>query len=193
MLKPLVVGLCGFAQSGKDTLASLLVEQRGYERRAFADIMREMLLRINPLVLGSPTEGAFYPTRLSRLVRDNGWDGAKQIDEVRALLQRLGTEAGRELLGENVWVDALFSKPLYSPLVISDVRFPNEAERIHNEGGFIVRIVRDGVTPPNAHISEVAYSEQDFTIYNNGAPEDMLLDYEECINQWFNEYGTEGL
>lgn len=191
MLKPLVVGLCGYAQSGKDTLAALLVEQRGYERRAFADNMREMLLRINPLVLGNPTEGAFHPTRLKRLVETHGWEQAKKIDEVRSLLQRLGTEAGRGILGDNVWVDALFAQPIHSPIVISDVRFPNEAERIHQEGGFVVRIIRDGVTPPNSHISETAYSDQDFIIHNNSTPQAMVDSYELCLNRWFNEYGSE--
>jgi hypothetical protein len=169
-----IIGACGFAQSGKDSLAKLLVEKEGYERRAFADLMKEMLFIINPYVRYANDYGAtqFLPVR--DLVKTLGWEDAKKYSNVRELLQRLGTEAGRDVLGENVWVNAVFDNFSGEKLVISDVRFPNEAEEIRRRGGAIVRIVREGFGPINGHISETAFKGQDFIIYNDGTPQDML-------------------
>ena len=187
MPRPIIVGLTGYAQSGKDTLANLLVEKRAYERRGFADPMRDMLLRINPLVLGKPTEGMLHPTRLARIVEMHGWEEAKQMDEVRSLLQRLGTEAGRGVLGEDVWVNALFAKPQICPLVISDVRFPNEAQKIHDFGGIVIRIIREGVGPVNHHASELENNYHDFVIHNKSDPEYLLEAYLEIFDNWFQK------
>jgi len=63
-----IVGLCGYAQSGKDTLTKMLVEKEGFERRAFADLMKEMLLRINPYVRYSNDYGVSQYITVEELV-----------------------------------------------------------------------------------------------------------------------------
>ena len=70
-----------------------------------------------------------------------GWDEAKKTEEVRRLLQIFGTEIGRSLLGENIWVE-LATRNLESSknYVFTDVRFPNEADKIKNLGGLIWRV-----------------------------------------------------
>jgi hypothetical protein len=78
-----IIGLTGYAQSGKDTFASILVEKYGYSRIAFADKIRDFLYGINPMVGCSPTG---YLQDLVNLV---GWDKAKQEPQVRRLLQDL--------------------------------------------------------------------------------------------------------
>jgi hypothetical protein len=104
---------------------------------------------------------------------------------VRDFLQRLGTDALRQGLHPNTWVNALmmeykevcfvgkdsegadlFSYPNW---IITDCRFPNEATAIKNAGGIIVRVNRPGVNAVNAHPSEVALShwQFDYTIENN--------------------------
>lgn len=67
----------------------------------------------------------------------------------RLLLQLLGTEAGRNIIHPNIWVNALFTdfKQLVSPgytnnWIITDVRFPNEAKAIKDRGGIMIRINR---------------------------------------------------
>lgn len=166
-----IIGLCGYAGSGKDEAAKGLVAC-GWTRIAFADAVREVALAINPVLVGDPSnESAF---RLADVVCDGQWLIAKAQPEVRRLLQAIGTEAGRKILGENVWVDAAMRK-VAGDTVFSDVRFPNEVAAIRERGGRIVRIERPGVGPVNGHVSETAIDciEADYTIINDREPWDM--------------------
>jgi hypothetical protein len=83
----MIIGLSGYAQSGKDTTAELLCLNYKYKRQSFADPMRHALMIINPKLDSI--------TRLSEYVDDYGWDMAKQNPEVRRLLQVFGTDFGR--------------------------------------------------------------------------------------------------
>lgn len=179
---PHIIGLAGYAGSGKDALADMLVSLDGFERRAFADPMKEFLVKLNPLIWRT----GIGMNTLENIIRDEGWDRAKRHPEIRELLQRLGTEAGRGVLGEDVWVNALFEKPIKRLLVISDVRFPNEAKAIKERGGIIIRVIRDGLGPANNHPSESAYQKNDYVIFNNGTKADL---YEAFGNIWDVVYG----
>jgi len=146
-----VIGVTGYAQHGKDTFGQHLVQAHGFKRYAFADQLRSLALRVNPVVWGDPN-GAHM--RLSKLVAEVGWEHAKQHSEVRRFLQELGT-AVRDIVGEDTWVDVLHRKLLKEKpdaAVITDVRFPNEADFVHALGGRLVRItrkVRKDLTPVN--------------------------------------------
>lgn len=169
-----IIGLTGCARSGKDTAAEGL-RQVGWVRIGFADAVRQMALAIDPLVTMA---GGL---RLRALVDEVGWEEAKQNPDVRRLLQNIGTEAGREVIGENVWVDIVARKIRAAELsgipgvVITDCRFPNEIEFIKNSGGHVVRIVRPGVGPVNGHASETAADgiDADWTLDNDGTPEEL--------------------
>lgn len=174
----MLFGFCGYAQSGKDTLASLLVRYDNFERRAFADPMRKMLYEMNPLVITYLDSGQPDLKRVRGIVDKYGWEFAKKHSEIRELLQRLGTEGGRDVLGENIWLNTLFEKP-YTNLVITDVRFPNEAEAIQERGGKIVRIIRPHVGAPNSHLSEFSYSDEDYLIHNSGTIFDLYYKFRE--------------
>ncbi|AWY07629.1 deoxynucleoside monophosphate kinase [Streptomyces phage Yosif] len=175
----LLIGLSGYAGSGKDEAAASLVAG-GWRRDAFADRLRRCLYALNPFIPTYPDVGL---VRLANLVDAYGWDRAKrEFPEIRSLLQRYGTEAGREILGENIWVDALFAdfEPEAEALVITDVRFPNEAQRVSEAGGVMVRINRPGVGPATApdgsvHKSDVALDDWDFdaVVDNDGTIEDL--------------------
>ena len=115
----MIIGLSGYAQSGKDSTAELLCLNYGYERRAFADPMRHALMIINPKLDSI--------TRLAEFVDDYGWEIAKKNPEVRRLLQVLGTDFGRKMIGDDVWLKmAMRDLRQDDKIVISDVRFPNE-------------------------------------------------------------------
>jgi len=176
----MIIGICGYSQVGKDTLANELVTRNGFQRIAFADAMRNILYELNPLVttevveIQDDNEVVLSDVFLQDLVDKFGWETTKvAYPEVRKLLQRLGTEAGRKFIAENVWIRTVFDRQTNDNLVIPDVRFTNEADEIKERGGVIVRIVRDGVEPVNNHLSEISYTDQDLTIPNNGTPEEL--------------------
>lgn len=169
-----IIGITGFAQSGKDTLANFLVEKNGFERIAFADSMRNVLYATNPII------GLLYEDRFREVVRVRsvvdsiGWELSKtEYPEIRELLQRLGTEGGRDCLSEDIWIRTLFERAKTNRLVIPDVRFENEVEAIHKMGGLIIRVNRKDFGPVNSHISETLCGGQDIVVENNGDPENM--------------------
>jgi hypothetical protein len=83
--------------------------------------------------------------RLTDVIPEVGWDYAKErLPEVRRLLQRLGTESIREYYGDDIWVNRGLKSAaaVNGPVVITDVRFPNEADAIKRAGGVLIRITR---------------------------------------------------
>lgn len=169
----MLIGLSGWARSGKDTAAEYLVEQKGFTRVAFADPLREALYRLNPLIEVQGFPGA----RLRQMVDLAGWDELKAASEdVRGLLQRMGTEVGREMIRDSIWVDLAMKKAdSLDFVVITDVRYPNEAEAIRDRGGILWRIQRPYLGPANTHPSETALDEYKFdaVVENNGFVEDL--------------------
>ena len=165
-----VIGMSGWARAGKDTVADHLVAKYGYTKSSFAAPMKEALYRINPSVQNI---GGSYQN-LRQTIDIAGWEEAKSITpEVRGLLQRFGTEVGREMWGSDFWVDAAIdSIEDGSKVVFADVRFPNEADAIKTLGGEVWRINRNGFGPANDHISEHAMTEYFF---------DNVLDNSESI------------
>ena len=104
---------------------------------------------------------------------------------VRSFLQRYGTEAHRDIFGQDFWLDAaLPMRGTHSPAplrsvdteyaralyVVTDVRFPNEAQRIRDLGGTVVRIIgpnEDTGNHPSEQPIECDYSI-DNTIRDDG-------------------------
>lgn len=162
-----IIGLSGYARSGKDTVAKVLVDNYGYTRIGFADAIREFLLGINPIL----SDGH----RLGEVVKLYGWEIAKGQTEVRRLLQETGTVA-RSLFGEHFWIELLLSKvDPKDKIVIPDVRFSNEAHMIQMMGGAVWKISRPGVGPINSHVSESDMESYtvDTVIENSGTIEDL--------------------
>lgn len=169
----MIIGLCGKKGSGKDTAAQYLVDNYGYQRIGFADSLKESLANLFDIPIEliddwkEPSEQAQVRLASRAGIHINlSW---------REFLQRYGTEAHRDVFGESFWVEQVL--PYYSDegkyvhlakqkLVISDVRFPNEAARINTYGGFLVEIVRpslDNIADP--HRSEQKLKE-DFELLN---------------------------
>jgi len=170
----MIIGLSGYAQSGKDTVAELLCLNYKYHRRAFADPMRDAIYRLNPYIINDGLGDGSW--RVADDVDEHGWEMSKQHPEVRRLLQVFGTDVGRSMFGENFWVDiALAGLNPKHRVVLSDVRFPNEAEAIKNLGGQVWRINRHNHTPVNGHKSEHAMDNYMFkhVLYNDGTIDDL--------------------
>jgi len=173
----MIIGLSGYAQSGKDTVAKCLVENHGFVRVAFADPIRDLLYEMNPVLDLDLVKEEF--TRLKTLVDAVGWDSAKQHPEVRYLLQALGVGA-RTIIDEDLWIiKALRTMSGDGNYVVTDVRFQNEAVTLKSpfrEGNAqIWRVERNGVKAVNDHVSEHDLDNWEFDAYihNNSTIEDL--------------------
>jgi hypothetical protein len=175
-----IIGVSGYAQTGKDEISKIALEY-GFERAAFADTLREALMALNPLI--------GVGVRVRDFVGLVGWEKAKRTSpELRYLLQRMGTEAGREIFGENIWVNkTLGGLDPAKNYIITDVRYKNEAAAIRDLGGQMWRVVRPGTGPVNKHKSEVDLDDYtfDFTIKNNGDLDNLEI----LVNRLFRGQG----
>lgn len=167
-MSKLMIFLNGNIGSGKNEVARYLSSRYGFSQYAFGDKIREGLYALNPSVVGRG---------LQDVVDTVGWDRAKrEVPEVRRLLQVFGTEAGREIHGENAWanlVNATMNPCNDSrPAVVSDLRFPSEFEYFKERYGAwskfliqIIHITKPDVTNQEAHVSESMDVEAEFPGY----------------------------
>lgn len=110
----------------------------------------------------------------------------------RKLLQTIGTEAGRQIIHPNIWVNATLSRygkmaANYENWIIPDTRFPNEAEAIKEKDGIVIRVNRPGDIQENQHISETALDNYifDYVIENDGTLDDLLSKVETMLKYYF--------
>lgn len=180
---PKYIGLTGKARAGKDTAAKLL-SLHGYCQVAFADKVRECLYNLNPLVMSDTGDLEDLQSLLSSK-HGYTWEtikGTQWGDHIRSLLQRMGTEAGRNTIGENVWIEAIDLDHPDNKYAVSDVRFPNEAEYLRSKGGAVIRIERSGSGLSTEHSSEAMEFEADYTVYNNGTMTELRNQLAEVLN-----------
>lgn len=166
----MIIGLSGYARSGKDTVSDYLVANYGFTKVSFAAPMREALYALNPIVGKYQKLGGSTTIDLQTVINEyGGWEAYKETqwgDEIRRLMQRFGTEVGREQFGQNFWVDqAIKAAAQHEKVVLSDVRFPNEVEAIRNSDGVVWRVHRDGVGAANRHASETALDDAQFDLH----------------------------
>ena len=138
-----IIGLVGFAGSGKGTVAEYLVNKHNYTKIAFADPLKDAA----SIIFDWPRhllEGDTVPSRVFRERQDDFWSNkfGKKFTP-RMALQQLGTEACRGVFHQNIWIH-LLEKRISSleNVVVTDVRFPNEIEAIVKMGGKIIRVKR---------------------------------------------------
>ena len=178
-----VIGIAGWARSGKDTIADYLVNNNGYKKFSFSTPMKTAMEKLNPNIRILTTN---QDLPLKDAVDYFGWEELKTISpDIRPLLQRFGTEVGREMFGDDFWVNyALDSIPDGTKAIIADVRYPNEANAIKALGGKVYRVLRDGVGPANDHPSEHALEGYEFDgqIDNNGTLDNLYYIVDEIVN-----------
>jgi hypothetical protein len=140
----MIIGFVGFIGSGKDTAADYLVNFHGFRRDSFANTLKDAVA----CVFGwdrTLLEGRTTQAREWREQRDDWWSDrlGKEITP-RWILQYWGTEVCRHAFHDDIWIASLENKMRKTTdnIVISDVRFPNEINAIHNAGGIVVRIKR---------------------------------------------------
>ena len=97
----MLIALTGYKGVGKSTVADILVDKFKFTKMGFADPLKEMALMLDPIV------DELHGERLSDVVHREGWVEAKKNYEIRRILQVLGTECGRDILGKDVWINYL--------------------------------------------------------------------------------------
>ena len=155
-----IIGLAGLKGHGKTTIAhELVITTNGSTMISFADPLR-----------------AFATACGFDMNRKEDLDGTLGNWSPRAFMPLAGTEFGRNILGEDFWIQSLESRLDQSrahTVIIHDVRFKNERDWIRSKGGQIVWIHRPGVTKAyDKHVSEnaMASSDCDFDVINDQAP-----------------------
>ena len=141
----MIIGICGFIGSGKDTIADYLVNLHHFRRESFANSLKDAVAQ----VFGwdrTLLEGRTKQAREWREQRDDWWAERLGIPHLtpRWILQYWGTEVCRRGFHDDIWIASLENKLRNSrdDVVISDCRFPNEIAAIRSAGGRVVRVVR---------------------------------------------------
>ena len=141
----MIIGVCGFIGSGKDTIADYLTNFHGYRRESFANSLKDAVAQ----VFGwdrTMLEGRTKQAREWREQVDPWWSERLKMPNLtpRWILQYWGTEVCRRAFHDDIWIASLENKLRNSKddVVISDCRFPNEIKSIKNAGGIVIRVVR---------------------------------------------------
>ncbi|CAB4125846.1 hypothetical protein UFOVP181_392 [uncultured Caudovirales phage] len=140
----MIIGVCGFIGSGKDTIADYLTNFHGFRRESFANSLKDAVSS----VFGwdrTLLEGRTKQAREWREQMDPWW--TNRLDRVitpRWVLQYWGTEVCRKGFHDDMWIASLENKLRNSTddIVISDCRFPNEIKSIREAGGIVIRVKR---------------------------------------------------
>ena len=140
----MIIGICGFIGSGKDTIADYLVNVRQFRRMSFAGTLKDAV----SAVFGwdrELLEGRTQESRVWREQRDEWWSQRLGRDITpRQVLQQWGTEVGRQAYHDEIWVASLENRLRNSQnnVVITDCRFPNEIQAIRQAQGLVIRVRR---------------------------------------------------
>lgn len=192
----MLIGVNGYAGSGKDTIGLIvqyifsmdkqgasieqvcadpeshawwLEEQSGWEVRKFAGKLKDIASHLTGIEIEKFEDQEFKKTELGP-----EWNNMT----VREFLQKLGTDALRDGLHPNTWVNALMADYThtgrygydenkdaiydYPDWIVTDVRFPNEAQAIKDHGGIMIRVDKPGVQAINNHPSEISLDNWEF-------------------------------
>lgn len=178
--RKVVIGLSGVARSGKDTSGLILYHNIGHSKvHSFALPLKQGIKTMFGIDVFSPE----WADRKEEIIPELG-------KSLRDMMQTLGTEWGRQMVHPDVWVYA--TKQVYdslpggSTMILTDVRFQNEADWIRSVDGIIVRLERKGAGTTNMqHASEQLFPmlEGEPVIQNDGDYRDLLCNLERVRNR----------
>lgn len=204
----MIIGVCGFIGSGKDTVADYLQNFHEFRRESFASTLKDAVAAVfgwdRTLLEGRTKEAREWREQI-----DPWWAARLDMPTLtpRWVLQYWGTEVCRKGFHDDIWIASLENKLRNSKdnVVISDCRFPNEIQSIRNAGGKIVWVQR-GELPAwynlavaankghnwaiqdlkmqKIHASETAWvgTEFDIIIDNNRSIDDLYKQTESIIS-----------
>jgi len=207
-----IIGLVGFINCGKGTIADILVERHDFFKESYANSLKDAC----SIIFGwnrEMLEGNTPESRAWREQPDVWW--SEKLDREfspRLALQLMGTEAGRDVFHPDLWVHTVMRRCEQSPwnnYVIADVRFPNEIDAIVKSGGKVIR-VRRGDDPewyslarecnlynkqeimrnayPEVHFSEWAWigAHYDIVMDNNCSLDELTVRVDKLVDSLYN-------
>lgn len=202
----MLIGLTGPAQAGKDTTAAYLVENYGFIRVSFTALLYESIATLLGVSVEQLERWKLEDDVTLRIARRSEWTLVTLTDDItiRTLLQRMGTEVGRNMYGYDFWVRKLFNTlpketiptseygsftTIDGNYVISDCRFDNEAREVKRFGGVMWSISRKQAGLKTQHASEAGINVAliDAVIENNK----KLADLHKAIDLIMKDYGLE--
>lgn len=141
----MLIGICGWIGSGKDTVAEYLVNNYGFQRESYAGTLKDAVSNVfgwNREWL----EGLTPESREWREQVDSWWAERLNVPHLtpRWVLQQWGTEVARKSFHDDIWIASLENKLRNNKnhMVISDCRFPNEIKSIKKQGGIVIWVHR---------------------------------------------------
>lgn len=165
----MLIGITGKARSGKDTVAKL-IEDYGFTQIAYADPLKT-------------AASVIFGVDISNFYEDDKKEAFNPFWGMthRKMLQTLGTEACRKGIDQDIWLKRaeLTFAEIGNDIVISDVRFDNEAEQIRRLGGTILHVVSgrestlDQQDQKHASEAGVTYKSADRIVNNRGTLEEL--------------------
>ncbi len=175
----MIIGLTGKARSGKDSVRQILERTYGFEGFSFAGALKQAM---TPL-FGLPEK--YVLNEDNKELPIPGWPELT----LRRAMQLLGTEAMRGTFGHDFWIRRL-KREIYGRrmVVVSDVRFDNEAEALRNIGAAIVEVRRPGAgleSIAGQHISEAGVSPEliHLTLLNDSSLAQLQLNTEKMFRR----------
>ena len=200
----MIIGISGFKQSGKDTVARML---------QYLSLSDYSYVRTNQLTFDKSldyldTESKWEIVRFADKVKDlvctlidcgrgdlerENFKNTPALYQYtpRQLLQLIGTDFGRNIIAKNIWIDlTLKSYNSNKHWIIPDVRFKNELEVIKNLGGINIRVIRD-IDSNDRHESERDLDDScqlfDYTIDNTSDKDTLLCRVHSISHILFND------
>lgn len=203
----MIIGICGFIGSGKDTVADYLVNFHEFRRESYANTLKDAVAAVfgwDRVLL----EGRTKEAREWREQVDPWWAERLAMPTLtpRWILQYWGTEVCRKSFHDDIWIASLENKIRTSKdnIVISDCRFPNEIRSLKSAGGKLVWVQRGNLpswydlavaansgdskaaaelTKLKIHASEWSWlgSKFDVVIDNNGTIEELYTQSKKLV------------
>lgn len=169
----MIIGFAGKKGSGKDLISQYLIDKYKYQRYAFADPVKD----ICRILFGFNEEQLH-----GNLKEEMGEIGIRP----REAFQGIGTEFGRKYIHElfptlrvdigSIWIE-IFKRNYKNNMVISDVRFQNEAEAIKEMGGIII-LIDSKYSKEDGHESERIDVRADYVIKNWGTIDEFYENFD---------------